>query len=263
MSTRHTIRLPGCAPIPLAHYLKALGILRLVSEQQDPTAGGFWNADVFHLDSALDVATLTDFFLNRYKPTPIVAPWNGGSGFYFQEEKLKQKDPVTGKRLKSGRRIQPTAATKVVDVILKSTSPRFASYRTVIEATQASLIQMGLEKAPEDYVKDKLIAVLRARLPENSVQWIDCVSVLIADPQSEFALSAAFPPLLGTGGNDGNTDFTSNFMQRLKDVIPLEIGESLPKSELFLAASLFGTNAAVRASAVIDGDAFGKYDGIR
>jgi CRISPR-associated protein Csx17 len=244
MSTRHTLRLPGCAPIPLAHYLKALGILRLVSEQQDPMAGGFWNKEVFHLDSALDAATLSDFFLNRYKPTPIVAPWNGGSGFYFQEEKLKQKDPVTGKRLKSGRRIQPTTATKVVDAILKSTSPRFASYRTVIEATRATLVQMGLEKAPEDYAKDKLIAALRARLPENSVEWIDCVSVLIADSQSEFALSAAFPPLLGTGGNDGNTDFTSNFMQRLKDVIPLEIGKSLPKSELFLGASLFGTSAA-------------------
>jgi CRISPR-associated protein Csx17 len=77
--------------------LKALGILRLVSQQQDPTASGFWNQDVFHLDSALDSATLTDFFLKRYEPTPIVAPWNGGSGFYFQEEKLKQKDPITVK----------------------------------------------------------------------------------------------------------------------------------------------------------------------
>jgi CRISPR-associated protein Csx17 len=256
MTTRYRLRLSGCAPIPLAHYLKALGILRLVSEQHDPTAGGFWSEDVFHLDSALDAASLTDFFLNRYKPTPIVAPWNGGSGFYFQEEKLKERDPATGKKMKSGRRNQPTAATKVVDAILKSTSPRFASYRAVIEAAQATLTEMGLEKAPEDYAKDMLIVALRARLPENAVEWIDCVSVLMAGPQSEFSLSAAFPPLLGTGGNDGNTDFTSNFMQRLTDVIALEVSQSPPKSQVLLAASLFGESAAGTTSDAAVGQFF-------
>ncbi len=30
------IILSGCAPVPLAHYLKALGVLRLVAEQADP-----------------------------------------------------------------------------------------------------------------------------------------------------------------------------------------------------------------------------------
>jgi CRISPR-associated protein Csx17 len=32
--------LGGCRPVPLASYLKALGVLRLVSEQADPNAGG-------------------------------------------------------------------------------------------------------------------------------------------------------------------------------------------------------------------------------
>lgn len=35
-------RLDGCAPTPLAHYLKALGVLRLVAEQLDPQARGWW-----------------------------------------------------------------------------------------------------------------------------------------------------------------------------------------------------------------------------
>ena len=39
---RHTVELTGCTPIPLAHYLKALGILRLVSEQVDTDATGWW-----------------------------------------------------------------------------------------------------------------------------------------------------------------------------------------------------------------------------
>lgn len=30
------IILSGCAPVPIAHYLKALGVLRLVAEQADP-----------------------------------------------------------------------------------------------------------------------------------------------------------------------------------------------------------------------------------
>ena len=36
--TVHVHQLRGCAPAPLAHYLKALAILRLVSEQRDPAA---------------------------------------------------------------------------------------------------------------------------------------------------------------------------------------------------------------------------------
>ena len=36
--TLHLHHLTGCAPAPLANYLKALGILRPVAEQADPTA---------------------------------------------------------------------------------------------------------------------------------------------------------------------------------------------------------------------------------
>ncbi len=36
-------RLGGCAPTPLANYLKALGILRVVAEQADAEARGWWD----------------------------------------------------------------------------------------------------------------------------------------------------------------------------------------------------------------------------
>ena len=79
---QHTlIKLTGCAPTPLAAYLKALGILRLVSEQADPTARGFWQNESFVLSTTLSEEELAEFFLCRYAPTPIVDPWNGGSGF--------------------------------------------------------------------------------------------------------------------------------------------------------------------------------------
>ncbi|MBV6501389.1 MAG: hypothetical protein CJBNEKGG_03900 [Prosthecobacter sp.] len=82
MSTTHTLTLAGCAPVPLAHYLKALGILRVVSEQKDPNATGRWYRDQFVLTSTLNREALLTFFLEEYQPTPVLAPWNGGSGFH-------------------------------------------------------------------------------------------------------------------------------------------------------------------------------------
>jgi CRISPR-associated protein Csx17 len=101
--------LHGCAPEPLMSYLKALAILRIVSEQKDPSAKGCWGDGVFVLRSALDEQQLLDFFVNEYRPTPIVAPWNGGSGF------------------------NPGDAVAGMDAILGSTDPRFQPYRRVIK----------------------------------------------------------------------------------------------------------------------------------
>jgi len=211
-----TIPLPGCAPTPLAHYLKALGILRLVAEQADPHAAGCWRRDSFVLNTSLDAETLVKFFLERYAPTPVLAPWNGGSGFYFQEEKLKEIDPLTGKKRKTGRRNQPTAATAVVDCIKNSTEPRLALYREAILCAKNILIKRGLEEAPDaGQPKDSLITELRAHWSDTLVDWIDCVALLVSDKDSVIGCSASYPPLMGTGANDGNTDFTSNFMQRI------------------------------------------------
>lgn len=69
-------KLNGCAPAPLAHYLKALGMLRLVAEQADPEARGWWAGERFLLATHLDEDELLGFFLERYEPTPLVAPWN-------------------------------------------------------------------------------------------------------------------------------------------------------------------------------------------
>ena len=39
-TVQYEIELTGCTPEPLMAYLKALGILRLVGEQTDPSARG-------------------------------------------------------------------------------------------------------------------------------------------------------------------------------------------------------------------------------
>ncbi len=107
--SRISVPLPGCTPAPLASYLKALAVLRIVSEQRDPAARGWWAGDVFHLESELDQPGLVRFFLEAYYPTPMVAPWNGGSGF------------AEGDR------------TDARDAIRASTEPRFEEYRRTID----------------------------------------------------------------------------------------------------------------------------------
>lgn len=110
--------LTGCSPEPLANYLKALGILRLISEQADGRARACWKNDHFCLITTLTRQQLETFFLNAYQPTPLVAPWGKGSGFY------KNDDP----------NLSP---------LEKSSAPRFQSFREGISAARKLLDQIG------------------------------------------------------------------------------------------------------------------------
>ncbi|MDB5345972.1 MAG: hypothetical protein JWP89_4349, partial [Schlesneria sp.] len=74
-------KLYGCSTLPLASYLKAIGVLRIVAKQADPTAQGWWSGDVFCLHTRLDEVGLCRFFLADYRPTPIVVPWSGSDFF--------------------------------------------------------------------------------------------------------------------------------------------------------------------------------------
>lgn len=86
------VELAGCRPEPLASYLKALGVLRLVAEQKDKAAAGYWRGDHFVLRSSLDPDALVAFFENEWRPTPVIAPWNGGSGFTGTEDSEEDED---------------------------------------------------------------------------------------------------------------------------------------------------------------------------
>ncbi|HWQ19120.1 MAG TPA: type I-U CRISPR-associated protein Csx17 [Methanotrichaceae archaeon] len=103
------IILKGCGYEPLSSYLSSLAVLRLISEQSDSSARGLWDNGVFNLESNLDENGLVQFFLEDYAPSPIVAPWNGGSGFYEGDK------------------------TEGIEAIRGSTSPRFALFKETIE----------------------------------------------------------------------------------------------------------------------------------
>lgn len=219
------LTLAGCRPEPLAHYLKALGVLRVLSEQKDSQARGKWEADMFHLETRLDREEVLTFFSSEYRPTPIIAPWNGGSGFYYREGKSQELDPATGKRVKSGSRTQPTAATKIVEAVAGSTLDRLEDYRKVIAGARRVLAERHYVEAPKEDAKEELMRSLRNQLPDAAIPWLDAAFVL--------SDRVYYPPLLGTGGNDGNADFTSNFMQRLLEVFSADQGAAWLRSALF------------------------------
>src|SRR5699024_262972 len=59
--------------------------------------------------------------------------------------------------------------------------------------------------------KQQQIARCRASLPDRAVDWLDASVVLAND-------RLVFPPIFGSGGNDGRLEFSSNFMQRLVEL---------------------------------------------
>ncbi|PWC35886.1 type I-U CRISPR-associated protein Csx17 [Azospirillum sp. TSO35-2] len=218
--------LAGCAPTPLAGYLKALGILRLVAEQADGDARGWWQDETFHLRTRLSRDELLAFFLNDYRPSPVVAPWNGGSGFFAGDN----RDGFTP--------------------LLDSPADRFAGLRAAMAGCERALAEAGLEERPQGDAKTAFVLQLRGRLPDEALSWIDAALALSRD-------DLLFPPLLGTGGNDGRLDFTNNFMRRLasartpRGLFDAETGAARPDAAEVLPAALFGDAASGLSDAAI------------
>lgn len=216
------LRLDGCRPEPLAHYLKALGVLRIVAEQADRSARGAWTDDGFVLHTTLDAGALVDFFADTYAPTPLVSPWNSRSGFY-------RGDPTSG-----------------IDMITASDSPRFAPYRCTIANVRRVLDALGQVSKPEGAGKAALVERLRSELDDTALAWLDAV-LIITERDGEPDLKC--PPLLGSGGNDGNFEFSNNQMQRLVELL---LGTPAPG---LLRCALFGDQIA----GLIKGSPIGQF----
>ena len=149
MNNSYEVELRGCTPDPLMAYLKALGLFRLVSEQKDSSARTRWQNDSFFLRSALDRDGLVEFLLNDYRPTPIVSPWNGGSGFY------------------------PKDNTKAMEKIGEQDSPRFRLWNEVIAEGRQILIRSQMLQVAKKDLKRWVLAQCRARFPDDALGWLD------------------------------------------------------------------------------------------
>ena len=186
MSQLHQLELRGCTPEPLMSYLKALGIFRLIAEQKDKDIRAWWQNDAFFLSSTLDRNALVDFFLNAYRPTPIVSPWNS----------RYQTGVVKGD--KAG-----------LDVILTASGERFSDYREAIAQTK-QLIEQETDK-------DRILAGCRNTFPDIALEWIDAAYVLTNG-------RPAYPPLTSNGGTLGTSssgDISMNFAKNLVEALGL------------------------------------------
>ena len=254
MAMPESMTLAGCAPSPLASYLKALGVLRLVSSDNnhvtgraaDPKARGWWEDERFRIRTTLDRTALIRFFLDEYAPSPIIAPWNGRAGF------LEGDAGADSSR----------AGAESMNAIERSRSPRLSTMRRTVEslrsnqaiaeydelrAEQKRLAKevkeaQGGEKARlEDELrairrrasesKRLLLPTLRATTSPDHLAYMDACYVLATDE--------APAPLLGSGGNDGSRDFGVNFAEHLLSLFDPDNGASAEGTRTQLQGALF------------------------
>lgn len=220
------LALGGCRPEPLGSYLKALAVLRLVAEQADPGTRGRWSgAGAFVLSTTLDRERLVAFFVDAYRPTPLVAPWNSGSGF-----RAGGKSPV---------------AEATVRLIEESGSPRLQPYRQAIAAGR-EVVRRAEEAGWREPTgkefwskegKAHVLRLCRALLPDDALAWLDACVVLTDDEN--------WSPLLGgSGGLLGRLELSVNYAQRLADVLGL--GRRAPRRDeprQWIEAALFADQA--------------------
>lgn len=289
--TRHDLALSGCAPEPLIAYLKALGVLRLLSEQKDPDARGWWKNDVFWLRSLVLFENTTNedakrnalatFFLGEYKPTPIVAPWNAGSGFYLKWDEKKRafkareaSDTVSKIECSTTPRLQPyrnqilaiknalkwrarsvDPAKQIIGVGTKGTQERWSKKKTDQEVKKLLDSQMlfsagGTVYAIEKVDKDKLLSYTRSSLVnDEAIEWIDAAFVIRTGRKK----NRTEAPLLGSGGNIGNSDFSARLMEMLSQCVPLnDAGRPTEEAITLLGGALFGSPTAGLYSLAVD-----------
>ena len=318
--TLYLHELRGCSPAPLANYLKALGVLRLVGEQADTNVRGCWQNENFGLLSALSRVELTTFFLQKYAPTPLLSPWNKGCGFFKANDigltPLENSRSVRFEQFRVGvreaRRLLDGVAN--ADAVIRAIKARTktnatfqseqqremlansAAFRTFLDGLRsegnkpelspesrnecaaeivaveslAGKVSQLPTKAEADRLKgssgykrllslaERQFKVLKASLIPDCrrawrgphAKWLSAAVVLDEDGLPEW------PSLLGTGGNDGNLDFTNNFMQQLGKLFDLATPDGCPTAE---AAELLANALWSEPVDKLSCAAFGQY----
>lgn len=221
------MRLAGCRTDSLLGYLKVVGLIRIVSEQLDPQLRCELDGPYPEFFLNATRSELEAFLLERFRPTPVLNPWNGGAGF---DEKSRQQ-----------------TAGQTIARVRAEHGGRWQAYRAALDiADQVVATIDGRGIADKDDRKIAVIREYRARCSDAAMVWIDAAVPLGKS-------SAGFAPILGSGGNDGRLDFSINFMQRLLDVAS-DSQQSASVGPL-LCDALDGTAAGT----LLSGSAMGQF----
>ncbi|MCA9088027.1 MAG: type I-U CRISPR-associated protein Csx17 [Planctomycetaceae bacterium] len=205
--TLHLHHLQGCAPAPLALYLKAVGILRLVSEQADSAARGWWQDEHFCLLTKLDREAFDRFFLEEYAPTPVFNPWGGRSGFY------------DGSPEKTSR--------MALEEVERSQFERLRGFRSACQIVRELA---GTVKPANKEDQHALVSGVRRSIRGPAIDWL---STVLADlGEDNFG-----PPIFGTGGNEGSGSYTAAYFAAINECIVCRTWDSQIHDCLYEIAS--------------------------
>ena len=134
------LQLPGCRHDILGHYLKAIGVLRVLTrcadhpKHADSEAEGWWDLEnacfCLHSKKYPTMENLIQFFKERYRPTPVFAAWNNDVG---GDTNIASKFNLSAERniaVGYANQVVSVADKKKAGSVSKLTSSEaFASYR--------------------------------------------------------------------------------------------------------------------------------------
>lgn len=209
-----THRVAGARGRSLGAQLAALGLTRVLAEQADPRTRCHFEGTDLVVETTID--SLADWLVDAYCPTPVLSPWNEGSGFG-----AKDKAPRV-------------ALTRLLGLA----SDRLDGFRRSYDA----VAPLATRARADGWAKERQISEIRARCPDEMLPWMDAAVVALGQER------LVYPPLLGSGGNDGRLDFSTNFHQRLLDVLPVS-DKSRNRSLILAQDWLGGTNAVPQEKA--------------
>ena len=215
------LRFAGLRPDSFLSYLKTLGVFRIYASQSDARARLEFRDDGAVLTTDQTNDELEAFLRDSYAPTPILNPWNKGGGLAKQS-----KSPTADELM---RRIE------------QSIIARWLPYRESIAAARAALDLADKHDGLKDQDRKKLVVALyRARCPEAALAWVDTAVVI-------GTRDAGFPPIVGSGGNDGRLDFGVTFAQYALSMMEGKPERGVDRAAL-LHDSLHGTSTATLVS---------------
>lgn len=233
------IRLAGCTPTPLANYLKAMGIFRLVAEQKDPGVRACWRGERFALITRLSREELVRFFLEEYRPTPILSPWNGRAGYLEGDnpEESTRRGAALLRIFRASKALRLFPYREMIQdldrvaPIQEMNSVRAA--KKVLEKekkldqngwTEEKQSELNSTAKRESFLKEQLLNLLRNALQDGQLAWLDAAVAIGSEK--------AFAPLLGgSGGVEGSMDLGVNFMDNLLLLFAPELESGAPTAD--------------------------------
>lgn len=268
----------------LLSYLAALGTFRVLASQKDKTARMHWEDGTPVITTTLTEEEFANFFLTEYAPSPIISPWNGGNPLFRDKENIllimnskdnrfeciqnsitlmyksyfnvieKYCEPDEGKENSTSKRLNEMRIElcSILDTnglcVLTGQIAENIDEITSYFASKETKIKKELVGEQNKQIKSELIDHLRASLPNEAIYWIDANAAISSDKKMHFS------PLLLSGGNDGNLDLSTQFIEHLSSII-FKSEDSL--SENWLLSSCFGAQNDVK---MITGKSTGYLD---